>query len=127
MNPHNNGRALLGFHDNDFRVLAESYFRGRGYEVTAVQTPGQMIQYLMSNDAYWVMMNLNLDSPGSEDPGNAGRIYDMISHREKNGLLKFLGVSMVKEAVEEAERRGIPAMLTGDFAVRKNEIVEEVE
>ena len=117
--------ALLGLHDEDQRKMFNTLLSKSGYNVTLADSVDAMLGEMgLSRDShpdaepsrtyqlYLMDSNLGLRSNPSIEPASV--IYNHVKKYVERGEVKFLTISGRIEALEAAERAGIPTISKGE-------------
>jgi len=111
--------ALLGFHKEDDALQLD--LEMAGYEVTTAESVDEMLEKMSipkdsapdaspKNPFDLYCMDVNLGSPNSRAYEPASTIYQHVKKDIEAGNVKFLATSGNLDAVEGAQKVGIPAV-----------------
>ncbi|MBI2541267.1 hypothetical protein HYV80_00970 [Candidatus Woesearchaeota archaeon] len=110
---------LLGFHDKATLMSYGGLCFAYGYEADEVASVDGMLERIGQGHYTRYLMDLNLGKMNSPDITSARMVYNSIRAQLDSQQAKFLGLSANKQAVENAQREGIPAMNKNDFTPYK--------
>jgi hypothetical protein len=120
--------ALVGLHGD--RMYAEMYadmVASYGFSIQLVSNLNEMLKASNTSPYDFYLMDANLDKPGDENISSCLQVYnhENVKPRVEAGLAKFLVVSSIPEARENAEKHGIPIADKTGLGSKLKEILGE--